>query len=133
MLTNGKKLRKCSAALCGLLFFVLALPALPALAEYHDSGSGGFQGPASQSASTVAAARKAWDDTHVTLVGYIVQRVGDEHYLFRDATGEIVVDIDHHIFRGQTVTPQTKVRISGEVDKEFMEHTTIDVYMLEVL
>ena len=133
MQTKGKILRKYGATLCGILLFVLALPALPAQADPRDYAPGGFQGPSSHSVTTVAAAHKTWDDTYVTLVGHIVQRLSNDDYLFRDATGEIVVDIDHHIFRGQTVTPQTRVRITGEVDKEFMERTTIDVDVLEVL
>lgn len=133
MQANGKTSQKYALALCSILLFVLALPALPVQAEFGSPGAGGFQGPSAQPVTTVAAARKAWDDTHVTLVGHIVQRLGKDDYLFRDATGEIVVDIDYHVFHGQTVTPQTKVRISGEVDSEIMERTTIDVYMLEVL
>ena len=145
MQANGKTSQKYALALCSILLFVLALPALPVQANPSVPGSGGlqatpsspgaggFQGPSAQGATTVAAARRAWDDTYVTLVGHIVQRLSEDDYLFRDATGEIVVDIDYHVFHGQTVTPQTKVRISGEVDSEIMERTTIDVYMLEVL
>ena len=110
---------------------------LPAQAQAPAvQGQGGFQGPVAQTrVNTVAEARKAWDDTPVTLTGYIVQRMphDDDDYLFRDDTGEIVVDIDHEIFRGRTVTPQTRVRITGEVDREFMEKTTIDVKFLEIL
>lgn len=116
------------------------LSALPALAQapavQGAYGQGGFQGPTAQGrVSTVAEARKAWDDTPVTLTGHIVQRMPHDHddYLFRDDTGEIVVDIDHEVFGGRTVTPQTRVRISGEVDREFMERTTIDVKFLEIL
>lgn len=118
------------------------LPALPAQAQtsapsaQETYAQGGFQGPMAQAqVSTVAEARKARDDTPVTLTGHIVQRLphDDDDYLFRDDTGEIVVDIDHHVFRGQNVTPQTRVRISGEVDQEFMEATSIDVEFLEVL
>ena len=132
MQTN-RTLQKYAVALCGILLFVLALPALPVQAAPIAPGAGGFQGPSAQSPTTVASARKAWDDTYVTLAGYIVQRLSDDHYLFRDDTGEIVVEIDYHVFRGQTVTPQTKVRITGEVDKEIVEQTTIDVDILEVL
>ena len=124
------------------LFVSAALfSALPAQAQQAPTiretyGQGGFQGPMAQAqVSTVAEARKARDDTSVTLTGHIVQRLphDDDNYLFRDDTGEIVVDIDHPVFRGQNVTPQTRVRISGEVDQEFMEATTIDGEFLEVL
>ncbi|MBO4330255.1 MAG: YgiW/YdeI family stress tolerance OB fold protein [Rhodocyclaceae bacterium] len=116
-----------------------ALPAqaqTPAPAAQAAVAPGGFQGPMAQAqVTTVAEARKARDDTPVTLTGHIVQRLphDDDDYLFRDNTGEIEVDIDHKVFRGQNVTPQTRVRISGEVDQEFMKATSIDVEFLEVL
>ena len=43
------------------------------------------------------------------------------------------MDIDHEIFAGRTVTPQTKVRLSGKVDKDMMEPIKIDVKVLEIL
>ena len=55
-----------------------------------------------------------------------------EHYWFRDATGEIVVDIDGKKFMDRTVTPETTIVIYGEVDKEFFEQTRIDVKRFDV-
>lgn len=43
------------------------------------------------------------------------------------------MDIDHEVFAGRNVTPQTRVRLSGKVDKDMMEPTKIDVKVLEVL
>lgn len=118
------------------LFSALPAQAQPSPAEQEVHGRGGFQGPMAQAqVSTVAEARKARDDAPVTLTGHIVQRMpnDDDNYLFRDNTGEIVVDIDHEVFRGRTVTPDTQVRISGEVDHDFMAPPSIDVEYLEVL
>ena len=85
--------------------------------------------------TTVAKAKSSWDETPVVLTGHIVSRAGGdhEHYLFRDATGEIVVDIDDDLFVGRTVTPETTIRIYGEVDKEVMERTKIDVKRFDIL
>ena len=118
------------ALVCGL--------SSPALAAYDgpSSGYGGFQGPTSSAGvTTVAKALKAWDDAPVVLTGNIVQRMAgsDDKYMFRDATGQIVVDIDHELFWGKTVTPANTVRIAGEVDKEMFEATKIDVKFLEVI
>ena len=55
-----------------------------------------------------------------------------EHYLFRDATGEIVEEIDDKLFMGRNVTPQTTIRIYGEVDKEAFERTKIDVKHFDI-
>lgn len=110
----------------------------PALAAYSgpSSGYGGFQGPtATVETDTVAKALKAWDDSPVVLTGHIVQRMAgsDDKYMFRDATGQIIVDIDHELFWGKTVTPDNTVRISGEVDKDMFDPTKIDVKLLEVI
>ena len=99
-------------------------------------GMGCFQGPtAAADADTVAKAMKCWDDAPVVLTGNIVERLAgsDDKYMFRDATGQVMVDIDDDLFLGRTVTPQTRVRLHGKVDKELMEPTKIDVKRLEVL
>ena len=72
------------------------------------------------------------DDTNVTLEGYLVKKTKEEHYLFKDDTGEIEIEIDDEDFRGQQVAPQTKVRIIGEVDRD-KNTITIDADYLEVL
>lgn len=123
-------------------YFLALLLALfiasPSLAAFNDPGAnrGGFTGPGSQSPTmTVSQARGMADDARVTLTGNIVSQLPTDHdkYIFRDATGEIVVDIDQKDFRGQNVTPANTVRITGEVDKEFGRGAEIDVKYLEVL
>ena len=121
------------------LIFMLAFPVLAAPNSFHygrhPGARGGFHGPGETvRITTVAQAKSAWDDTPVVLIGHIVSRAGGdhEHYLFRDSTGEIVVDIDDKLFMGRTVTPQTTVRLYGEVDKELMERTKIDVKSFEI-
>lgn len=122
-----------------LLSFLLALLlAVPAQAAFDGpgGGAGGFQGPMSGvQADTVKKALDASDDTPVMLTGNITERQAgsDDKYLFKDSTGQVVVDIDHKVFAGRTVTPQTRVRLSGKVDKDLMGPTEIDVKILEVL
>ena len=124
-----------------LTFVMLAVLAVPAYAafecpNYGGQIKGGFQGPTGGvQADTVKKAQSSWDDAPVVLVGNIVERLAgsDDKYLFKDATGQIIVDIDHEIFAGRTVTPQTKVRLSGKVDKDMMEPIKIDVKVLEIL
>lgn len=124
-----------------LTFVMLAVLAVPAYAAFEGPNSGGqsmggFQGPTGGvQADTVKKAQSSWDDAPVVLVGNIVERLAgsDDKYLFKDATGQIIVDIDHEIFAGRTVTPQTKVRLSGTVDKDMMEPIKIDVKVLEIL
>jgi uncharacterized protein (TIGR00156 family) len=97
-----------------------AMPAAP----------GGFVEPPAQAAAganTVANAKSMRDDSPVRLQGHIIRSLGGEKYIFRDSTGEIVVEIDHDDWRGVTVTPDDKVEISGEIDRDFMHSTEIEV------
>lgn len=80
--------------------------------------SGGFVG-GQQVVTTVAKAKDLRDDSWVVLQGNIEQRVRGEHYIFRDATGSMEVEIDHKYWNGQTVTPKDKVEIQGKIDKDW--------------
>lgn len=92
-----------------------------------------FVGPGATSGlTTVKAVGSMSDDDKVTLEGYIIKEIRSEHYTFKDATGEIEIEIDHKDFRGVKVTPETKVRIVGEVDKEWSS-TTIDADYIEIV
>lgn len=79
---------------------------------------GGFQGGL-VSATTVEQAKQLSDDSWVVLKGHIIKQVGRKNYIFKDATGEIQVEIDQKKWRGQSVTPDDLVEISGEVDKDW--------------
>ena len=107
---------------------IIALVSMPVLA----AGQGGFTGPStttttqaggftgpSGAVTTVANAKSLRDDTWVTLRGKIVERISDDLYVFKDATGTVNVDIDHKRWNGVTVTPQDVVEIQGEVDKDW--------------
>lgn len=86
---------------------------------------GGFSGPGPDLV-TVQQALAMRDDARVSLQGSITRSLGDETYMFVDATGSIEVEIDHRVWRGQQITPQDVVVISGEVDGEW-NHVSIDV------
>ena len=113
---------------------VMALCSAPVLAAQQggfsgptatQSQGGGFVGP-NGSNTTVESAKSMRDDAWVTLRGNIVERISDDLYLFKDATGTVNVDIDHKRWNGVTVTPQDLVEIQGEVDKDW-KSVEIDV------
>ena len=84
------------------------------------SASAEFIGPGSApSTVTVKSISDMDDETIVTLEGYIVKKTKPEHYLFKDETDKINVEIDDADFRGIKVTPKTKIRITGEIDKDW--------------
>ncbi|AAN53045.1 NirD/YgiW/YdeI family stress tolerance protein [Shewanella oneidensis] len=94
---------------------------------------GGFQGPnVKQVIRSVVSANNASDDDKVELTGYIVSSIGDDDYIFRDATGDIKANIDDDLWHGYTVTPDTKVIIRGEVDKDWSK-VTVDVENIQII
>ncbi len=106
------------------LFVIFALTAC---------ASAGFEGPgATPKVVSVASVNDMGDDAKVILEGYLTKQIKDEHYIFKDNTGEIEVEIDDEDFRGEKVTPKTKIRITGEVDKDW-KSIKIDVDYLEIL
>lgn len=97
---------------------------------------GGFKGPVGAvQADTVAKAQAAYHKAPVVLTGNIVERVAgtDDKYIFRDDTGKILVDIDHKVFAGRDIGPQTKVRLFGKVKKGAKKPLRVDVGMLQLL
>ena len=106
---------------------------LTALLALSTSSFAAFNGGAAAGAkaNTVAAVKSLADDTPVTLVGTISKQVAHDEYLFRDASGQIVVVIDNVDWNGVNVAPNEKIRIYGEVDKEMNRATKIDVKRVE--
>lgn len=98
-----------------LMVFSLSLGGMAFAAD--KSLGGGFKGPG-PAVKTVQEVMQLKDDTPVTLKGRIIERLGDERYTFKDATGTIVVDIDDEDWKGLEVTPEMDIIIEGEVDKK---------------
>lgn len=98
-----------------------------------------FEGPSATAGTRQMTVEKAlslsFDRDDVCMVGNIVNRIMADHekYTFQDATGSMVVEIDDEVFAGQHVTPQTRVRICGDVDAETFKPNEFDVEGLQVL
>ncbi|SMB43527.1 conserved hypothetical protein [Serratia proteamaculans] len=90
----------------------------PAASQTKNTQQGGFSGP-SAALTTVDKVKSMSDDTWVMLQGNIEQRVGDDTYTFRDASGTLTVEIDKKRWNGQTITPKDKVQLEGKVDKDW--------------
>ena len=117
-----------------VLSLIVLFTAGIAQAEHHHKApmGGGFKGPGIE-VTTIQNALNMKDDTNVRLIGTIVQSLGDEKYMFKDSTGEIVVEIDNDLWQGRTITPKDTIEISGDVDKEWNEKTKIDVDSLSIV
>lgn len=79
--------------------------------------------------STVQSVAGLKDGDMVTLEGKITKRIKKDKYIFADKTGNIRVEIDKKVWRGQNVTPDDMIMITGEIDKDD-DRTTIDVERL---
>ena len=92
---------------------------------------GGFVSGA-ETIVTVKQVNEMRDDIPVIIKGKIIQRMGDEKYLFEDSTGSITVEIDDDNWRGQTISPTDTVKMYGEVDRGIFS-TEIDIDYVEKL
>ena len=110
----------------GVLYFVNMVSVYADFNQAPKPYTGGFINDGS-SIISIKDALKLKDDSVVTLQGNIIKSLGDEKYTFKDATGEIIVDIDNDKWNGLTVQPNDVVIINGELEKDFMEYTKVDV------
>ncbi len=109
--------------------------AAPAHAQYQGPGSRAAKGATRGGAiNTVADVKKhGRDDQRVTLTGNVVKKVGWEKYLFRDASGDIRIEIDNDVMPAEPFDDKTKVEITGEVEKDFLHSVEIDVKAIRLL
>lgn len=113
----------------------LLIPLLVAPVALHASDAlAGYTGPgASAVATTVAQARQQRDDHAVLLLGHLVAKVGDERYRFRDATGDIEVEIDDEDMPHPPIGASATVELLGKVDTHRFKPTDIEVKRVQVL
>lgn len=91
------------------LALVALLAASPALAQFTGPGASG-------SLMTAAEAGAARPGTYVTLEGSIVAHLREDYYTFRDASGDLRVEVSGEVFGNRTVSPDARLRLLGEVD-----------------
>ena len=108
-----------------LSLLLAAAMASPASAAFDGPGAA----PVVKNSASVASAPK---DSPAQLGGNIVRQVKDELYIFKDASGEVLVEIDDDLMANRNITPDNKVRLRGDVDREDGK-PTVEVDMLEIL
>lgn len=101
-----------------------------AFAQYSGPGKRApEQLPVLRTVSEVLA--KPVDDQPVRLTGTLIRQTGNETFQFRDATGEIQVEIDDDDFpKGQVIGADTRVTLVGEVETRVMRAPEIDAEQL---
>jgi uncharacterized protein (TIGR00156 family) len=90
-------------------------PQEPMGGSQKQSKSSAKNGPEITTASAVASAK---DDQKVRLKGKIVGKQGGNEYMFRDDSGQVLVEIGSRAVKGSNkqLTAGTEVEIQGEVD-----------------
>ncbi len=101
-----------------VLFLALSIPAFAGFSNAPAPGGGGFSGPG-PAISTVVQVLDMRDDAPAAMRGNIVSHQGGDKYLFRDSTGDIVLEIDQKYWGGLHVTPNDTVVVHGKLDKDF--------------
>ncbi len=79
--------------------------------------SGEFSGPGI-AVTTAKEAATMREDARVVLRGNILQHLGKDKYLFKDASGTIRLEIDDDKWSGETITPDDVVELHGKLDKQ---------------
>ena len=77
----------------------------------------GFNGPSESAGpvTQVSQALAADEATTCVLEGNIVKHLTKNRYEFTDGTASMTVDIPPHVFGQIDVTPQDRVRLTGEI------------------
>lgn len=102
--------------------------ATEAVAQYVGPSSN----PSHKSVSDVL--KNPVNDMDVTLEGTISRKIGKNKYMFSDGSAEIRVEIDQKHFPAATpIGEKTRVRLHGEIEKDFMESPEIDVKQVTVI
>lgn len=89
-----------------------------------------FLGNTGYSVSTVKSVLQMYDNQIAIVKGNIVKRLSEDKYLFKDKTGEIVVEIDYKYWTGIQVSDKDTVELTGKIDKEF-NSTILDVFAIK--
>ena len=110
------------------VFVIVGMLASPAVAGFVVDAPIAPQN--SDSVVSVAQVKKMRDDTPVIVQGNIIQRMGDEKYLFHDGTDSVIVEIDDEDWGGVDVRATDTVRLYGEIDSGLFK-TEIEVDRIE--
>lgn len=112
-----------------VLGLVLALNLqLAVLAGYtgQNQVSGGYTGEVQSQFTLAKDVKNLRDNQYITLKGYIISKIGNEKYMFKDESGSIQVEIDDKDWMGLNVGASDRVILQGEVDRDW-NSVTVDV------
>ncbi|MDO4435991.1 MAG: NirD/YgiW/YdeI family stress tolerance protein [Cardiobacteriaceae bacterium] len=104
--------------------------------RHIQDGKGGFHkdGKRPEMKIVTTAEKNTWkDDQRVALQGKITEQYDDDDFLFQDKDGTIKIEVKDRAWRGQNVSPDTEIRIFGEVDKSDNGTVELEVHRVEIV
>lgn len=108
------------------------LLSLATLLAISSSAVAGFNGGTDAPKSTVAQALKSkQDDAPIQLTGKIVRQIDNDEFMFRDATGEIKIEVEDNAWQGANVTQNDTITIFGKIDYERVGTNSVDVFRVQ--
>ena len=113
------KTLKCTLCIICVLFFFT-----PLFAVFTSSKS---------EINTVAQVKYAESYQLIVLTGHVVKKIGNQSYLFKDNTGEIKVQINNSTWANINVTPNTLIRIYGELGNGNLGNVDMVVQKVELV
>lgn len=75
----------------------------------------GYKGSEDTGETPVTLIKDFRQGGYATLEGYIVKKVKDNTYLFRDSSGTVHINASESAFKGKTFSAEDKIRVSGKV------------------
>ncbi len=106
---------------------------LAAFAGYTGANqpSGGYTGTSDLHYTFARDVKSLRNDEFITLKGYIISKIGNEKYMFKDDSGTVQVEIDDEDWRGLNVGASDRVILQGEVDRDW-NSVTVDVSSVQL-
>ncbi len=98
---------------------------------FTQNPAGGYTGSTNAVLTKASDIKKLRDNTYIMLKGNIVSKIGKEKYLFKDASGSVIIEIDDKNWAGITAGQNDTVIIEGEVDKDF-NSTKVEVDTIRI-
>ena len=98
--------------------------------EGYPANQGFKGGAANYTVSSIKEVKKMYDDQIAVVRGNITKRLSEDKYLFKDNTGELVVEIDYKYWAGLQVDENDVLELTGKVDRDFYS-VDLDVFMVK--
>lgn len=115
------------------VLFLLANLSLTVSAGYTGQSpvSGGYTGTVQSQFTLAKDVKTLRDNQYITLKGYIVSKIGNEKYMFKDDSGTVQIEIDDKDWNGLNVSASDRVILHGEVDRDW-NSVTVDVSSVQL-